>query len=69
MWAEGVADASGTAFLTGPDWTLPKSDQYYLLLETRRPGATTSVFGPGVEGVFLLTGLLSPILPAHSPCL
>lgn len=69
VWAEGVADATGTAFLTGPDWTLPKVDQYYMLLETRRPGATASVFGPGLEGVFLLRGLLSPIYPAHSPCL
>jgi len=66
---EGVADATGTAFLTGPDWTLPKVDQYYLILETRRPGATTSVFGDGLEGVFLLSGPLSPVHPGHGPCI
>ena len=69
VWAEGVADSTGTAFLTGPDWTLPKVDQYYLFLETLAPHATTLVIGSGVEGVFLLGGLLSPTYPGHSPCL
>jgi hypothetical protein len=54
VWAQGVADATGTAFLTGPDWTLPKADHYTLALKAA-PSATSAIRPePGIEGVFVL---------------
>jgi len=70
VWAEGLADTTGTALLTGPTWTLPKADQYFLFIETLPTGATTpAVTGAGLGGVFLLSGLLNPRQPGQSPCL
>lgn len=69
IWAQGVADPTGIAYLTGPDWTLPKGDQYFLVIETLPPHATApSVTGAGLEGVFVLSGPLSPVPPGRQPC-
>ncbi|MDQ1486095.1 MAG: hypothetical protein QOJ62_1788 [Actinomycetota bacterium] len=55
VWAEGVADSSGTAYLTGREWTLPKDDQYFLTLDPwPADGTTPARQQPGIEGVFLL---------------
>ena len=55
VWADGVADAAGTAYLTGREWTLPKDDQYFLTLEPWPADGTSSArLQPGIEGVFLL---------------
>lgn len=53
VWAQGVADATGTAFLTGHDWALPKSDQYTLELDAS-PSATSPARLGGIEGEFVL---------------
>ena len=55
VWAKGVADATGTAFLTGQEWTLPKADQYTLELDAS-PSTTSSLAprGGGMEGEFVL---------------
>jgi len=69
VWAQGVADTTGTALLTGPTWTLPKADQYYLFFDSVPAGGTTPpVEGAGLEGVFLLSGLLNPRGPRSQPC-
>jgi hypothetical protein len=54
VWAQGVADATGTAFLTGQDWTLPKADQYTLELDASLSATPLARPGPGIEGEFVL---------------
>lgn len=54
VWAQGAADATGTAFLTGHDWTLPKADQYTLELDASPPPTPPARPGPGIEGDFVL---------------
>lgn len=53
VWAESVADANGTAFMTGQSRTLPKDDDYTLAVGAS-PGPTSGRPGPGIEGVFVL---------------
>jgi hypothetical protein len=53
VWAQGVADATGTAFLTGPDWVLPKADQYTLELDASLSATSPARIG-GIEGEFVL---------------
>jgi hypothetical protein len=53
VWAQGVADATGTAFLTGQAWTLPKADQYSLALDAS-PSPASPPRGGGIEGEFVL---------------
>jgi len=54
VWAQGVADATGTAFLTGQDWALPKADQYTLELDASPSATSPARPGPGIEGEFML---------------
>lgn|GEM_PF-6813542 len=53
VWAQGVADANGTALMTGQSRTLPKEDHYTLALGAS-PEPSGGGPGPGIEGVFVL---------------
>ena len=53
VWAQGVADANGTALMTGTSRTLPKADHYTLALGTS-PEPSSGGPGPGIEGDFVL---------------
>jgi hypothetical protein len=53
VWAQGVADANGTAFMTGQSRTLPKADNYTLALGAS-PEPSSGTPGSGIEGVFVL---------------
>ena len=53
VWAQGVADANGTAFMAGEDRTLPKADNYTLEVDAPSAGSAAAP-GPGIEGVFVL---------------
>jgi hypothetical protein len=68
VWAQGVADATGTALLTGKDWTLPKANPYYLGLDASPPAASTvqSELG-GIEGNLVL-GQASQYDAGGQPC-
>jgi hypothetical protein len=55
VWAEGTADASGTAYLSGGARTLPKGDQYFMTIDPWQPapGGNARLI-PGLEGDFVL---------------
>lgn len=53
VWAQGVADANGTAFVTGEARTLPKADNYTLAFGASPPVPGAGL-GPGIEGDFVL---------------
>jgi hypothetical protein len=53
VWAQGIADATGTALLKGKDWTLPEADPYFLELGAS-PAASPFPIEPGIEGDFVL---------------
>jgi hypothetical protein len=67
VWADGAADATGTALLSGHVWTLPKADDYYLVLATGSDGVASGRPEPGMEGVFVL-GQASPFPVGQQPC-
>jgi hypothetical protein len=67
VWADGAADATGTALLSGHVWTLPKADDYYLVLETGPTSTASRAPEPGMEGVFVL-GQAAPFPPGQQPC-
>jgi len=57
VWAEGTADASGTAYLSGDARVLPKSDQYFMTIDPWQPApAADPRLVPGLEGEFVLGG-------------
>lgn len=57
VWAEGTADASGTAYLSGDARTLPKVDQYFMTIDPWQPPAGGDRrLVPGLEGLFVLGG-------------
>jgi len=53
LWAEGVADARGTAFLTGQPLTLPKTDNFTMEL-TAGQAHDVRTSPPGMNGLFVL---------------
>ncbi len=54
VWAEGTADASGTAYLIGVVRTLPKGDQYFMTIDPWHPTASAARLIPSLEGDFVL---------------
>jgi hypothetical protein len=64
VWAAGVADQAGSAYLSGPMWTLSNSHEYYLELAPWRLARRV----PGLNGLWL-GGLIQPFFAGASPCL
>jgi hypothetical protein len=55
VWAQGIADPTGIAYLSGDVRVLPKGDQYFLTLDPWNPGgAADPRLIPGLEGDFVL---------------
>lgn len=64
VWASGVADRAGTAYLSGRIWLLSSSHEYYLELAPWRVARRV----PGLNGIWL-GGLIQPFRAGASPCL
>jgi hypothetical protein len=54
VWAQGTADPTGIAFLTGAARTLPKGDPYFLALDPWHPPGADPRLTPGLEGDLVL---------------
>lgn len=54
VWAQGTADPTGIAYLSGATRTLPKGDPYFLILDPWRPAGADPRLIPGLEGDFVL---------------
>ena len=54
VWAQGTADSTGIAYLTGAVRTLPKGDQYFLTLDPWHPPDADPRLTPGLEGDLVL---------------
>jgi hypothetical protein len=55
VWAQGIADATGTAYLSGVPATLASGDQYFLTVDPWPIGGGPSQrLIPGLERVFVL---------------
>jgi hypothetical protein len=66
IWASGVADAHGVAFLRSRSWVLPATDRYYAELDRlkfRFPDPRTT----GVAGALVQATAL-PLHPVDTPC-
>lgn len=71
MWANGVTDSRGTAYLVGRPWTVSTNDAYFLMLASRvlgqkRPGpAVHGFFAKGPPGLSPVQGGVAPCAPAY----
>jgi hypothetical protein len=62
-WAAGIADARGSASLTGPAWTISPRDEYWLwLIPSPRQ------LPPGLHGSFTPDGRLTAFRSGSAPC-
>ena len=64
IWATGVTDGAGTAYLAGRIWRLSSSHEYYLDLAPWRVARRL----PGLDGIWL-GGLIQPFHAGNAPCL
>jgi hypothetical protein len=65
-WAAGVTDARGSADLASQVWTVSMSDEYYLVVGSRRINQDHP--GPAVHGHFGIVHGLSPVRDSIAPC-
>jgi hypothetical protein len=65
-WAAGIADARGSADLTGQAWTVSVSTEYYIVLGA--PGMYQDHPGPAVHGYLGIARGLSAVRGGIAPC-